>query len=51
MKIIKAKYILTCNDNFDILEDSAIAFDEHIKQISSFDNLIKNLSGCSNNGF
>ncbi|EDO9795157.1 metal-dependent hydrolase [Campylobacter fetus] len=41
MKIIKAKYILTCNDNFDILEDSAIAFDEHIKQISSFDNLIK----------
>lgn len=41
MKIISADYILTCNDNFDILENSAICFDENIIDIGNFENLCK----------
>lgn len=41
MKIIKAKYIITCNNKFDILKDFAVAFDEKIRKISKFDELVK----------
>ncbi|AII15277.1 metallo-dependent hydrolase, subgroup D [Campylobacter iguaniorum] len=41
MKIIKAKYIITCNEKFDILEDFAVAFDEKIRSIAKFDELAK----------
>lgn len=41
MKIILAKYILTCNDKFDILDDGAVAFDERIRKIGKFSELIK----------
>ena len=33
MKIISANYILTCNNNFDILENRAICFDKNILDI------------------
>lgn len=41
MKIISASYILTCNDNFEILENSAICFDENILDIGNLENLQK----------
>jgi len=34
LKIINASYILTCNDNFEILENSAICFDKAILEIN-----------------
>ena len=40
MKIIKAKYIITCNDEFDILQNMSIAFDEIIRSIGKFDELV-----------
>ncbi|NOX15765.1 MAG: metal-dependent hydrolase [Epsilonproteobacteria bacterium] len=33
MKILKADYILTCNENFEIIEDGAICFDDKIIEI------------------
>ena len=30
MKILEADFLLTCNDTFDIIEDGAVVFDEHI---------------------
>lgn len=39
MKILKAKFILLCDKNFTILEDSAIAFDENIKEVGDFERL------------
>lgn len=35
MIILEADYILTCNDNFDILKHSAICFDRKILEIAS----------------
>jgi len=37
LKIINASYILTCNDNFDILENSAICFDKTIVEIDKLE--------------
>ncbi|MBS9778805.1 MAG: metal-dependent hydrolase [Campylobacteraceae bacterium] len=34
MKIIKADFILTCNEKFDILQNKAICFDEKIVEIN-----------------
>lgn len=39
MYILKAKYILTCDEDFTILKDNAIAFDSKILDIDKFDNL------------
>lgn len=33
MKILKADYIITCNDNFDIIENGALCFDETIIEV------------------
>lgn len=41
MKIIKADYILTCNDDFEILENHAICFDKTILEIDELDILSK----------
>jgi len=42
MKILKAKYILVCDEEFRILEDKAILFDERILKIGNFVRLIEN---------
>lgn len=39
MKIINASYILTCNDDFEILENHAICFDKTILDIDKLENL------------
>lgn len=39
MKIIKAKFILLCDKDFTILKDSAIAFDDEIRDVGKFDKL------------
>ena len=39
MKIISASYILTCNDKFEILTNSAICFDKTILDIDKLENL------------
>jgi len=41
LKIISANYILTCNDSFEILQNSAICFDKTILDIDKLENLIK----------
>ncbi|MDD3463174.1 MAG: metal-dependent hydrolase [Sulfurospirillaceae bacterium] len=41
MKILEADYILTCNDNFDIIRDGAICFDENIIEVGTQDTLEK----------
>ncbi len=41
MKILDAKYLLICDEEFSILEDKAICFDEKIIDIDSEKNLIK----------
>ena len=41
MYILPARYILTCNDDFEIIEDKAIAFDEHIVAIDEVAHLIE----------
>lgn len=40
MKIIKPKFIITCNKKYEIFEDCAVLFDEKFKEISTFDKLI-----------
>lgn len=47
MIIIKAKYILICNENFDILEEKAIAFDENIKDLGKASELLKKYKNAS----
>ena len=39
MKIINADYILTCNDKFEILKNSAICFEKTILDIDKLENL------------
>lgn len=41
MKIISADYILTCNNSFEILKNSAICFNEKILDVDKPENLIK----------
>lgn len=41
MKIIKAKHILTCDEKFKILQNRAIAFNNKISAIGSFNELIR----------
>jgi cytosine/adenosine deaminase-related metal-dependent hydrolase len=41
LKIVSADYILTCNDDFKILQDSAICFDKTILDIDKLENLIE----------
>ena len=36
MKILKAKYIFLCDENFTILQDKAVVFDEKIVEICEF---------------
>ena len=45
MKILKAKFIILCNESLDILENSAIAFSDKIEKIAKFDELI-NILEC-----
>ncbi|WP_169764579.1 aminofutalosine deaminase family hydrolase [Campylobacter mucosalis] len=40
MKILKSKFILTCDENFKILKDKAIAFDKKIIAIDEVSNLV-----------
>ena len=40
MKILSADYILTCNDKFEILSNSAICFDKSILDIDKLENLV-----------
>jgi len=35
LKILQADYILTCNENFEIIEDGAICFDEKIIEVGN----------------
>ncbi|NLY03845.1 MAG: metal-dependent hydrolase, partial [Campylobacter sp.] len=46
MKILKAKYTLLCDENFTILEDKAIAFDEYIRATGNFEDLKKRFLGA-----
>ena len=46
MKILKAKYILTCDDDFQILENKSIAFDEKIVKIGDFSELVQEFGGA-----
>ena len=41
MKILKANYILTCKDNFEIIENGAICFDKKIIDVGSEDVITK----------
>ena len=36
MKILKAKYLLLCDENFKILKDAAVVFSDKIKEICDF---------------
>ena len=40
MKILKAKYILICDENFTVLKDKSIAFDDKIKKTGNFKELL-----------
>ena len=40
MKILKAKFIILCNESFEVLQNSAIAFSDKIEKIAKFDELI-----------
>ena len=40
MKILKAKFIILCNESFDVVQNGAIAFDKTIHKIGKFDELI-----------
>ncbi len=40
MKILNASYTLTCNDEFEILKDKAVCFDEYILDIDKVENLV-----------
>ncbi|WP_086301846.1 aminofutalosine deaminase family hydrolase [Campylobacter devanensis] len=44
MKILKAKFIILCNESFDVVQNGAIAFDKTIHKISKFDELIARFS-------
>ncbi|XPV53186.1 MAG: hypothetical protein ACNI3H_13325 [Halarcobacter ebronensis] len=37
MKIIGAKWIVTCDENDSIIEDGAIVYDKTIKEIDTFE--------------
>lgn len=41
MKILKAKFILTCTENFEILENKAVVFDRFIREICDFEVAVK----------
>ena len=41
MKIIKADYLLLCDEEFQVLENCAICFEKEIIEIDSFDSLCK----------
>ncbi|RYA22817.1 chlorohydrolase [Malaciobacter halophilus] len=41
MKIIAAKWIVTCDENDSIIEDGAIVYDKTIKEIDTFENISK----------
>ena len=42
MKILCADYVITCNDNFEIIKDGAVCFDEKIVEIGKADEVIQN---------
>lgn len=44
MKILKAKYLLTCDEQFKILENKAVVFDDKIIKIGDFSDLQKEFS-------
>lgn len=44
MKIIKPKFIISCNENYDILENYAVLYDKKFIKIDIFDKLVKNFS-------
>ena len=41
MKILKAKYLLLCDENFTILKDNSVVFDEKIVEICKFENALQ----------
>ena len=43
MKILTASYVVTFDENFTILKDGCIVFDEKIIEVASYDIIIKNI--------
>ena len=41
MKILTAKWVVTCDENFSIIENGAIVFDKQIKEIDTISNIQK----------
>lgn len=46
MKILKAKFIILCNESFEVVQNSAIAFDKTIHKIGKFNELISEFDGA-----
>ena len=44
MKILTASYVVTFDENFTILKDGCIVFDEKIIEVASYDIIIKKYS-------
>ena len=36
MKILKAKYLLTFDENFKVIKDGAVVFDENILEVATY---------------
>ena len=41
MIIVKPKFIMLCDENFTVLENSAVVFSDKIEEIGEFDSLVK----------
>ena len=39
MKILRADFILKCDESFEIIKDGAISFDKKILAVDSFENI------------
>jgi cytosine/adenosine deaminase-related metal-dependent hydrolase len=46
LKIIKADFILTCNDKFEIIEDGAVVFDAKILAYGKSDEILNKYPSC-----
>ncbi|MBE0492481.1 MAG: metal-dependent hydrolase [Sulfurospirillum sp.] len=46
MQIIQADFILTCNNDFEIIEDGAVAFDERILAVGKSEDILKQYPTC-----
>ena len=46
MIIVKPKFTMLCDENFTVLEDGAVAFDEHIQAVGEAQELRKRYDGA-----